>query len=92
MIGWYFDVVVGFLIRTVIRFVKILAVYLPLVLIHPAIAGLDACRYRWTSMPFALVHPGALLLYGALALIVWALVVNPFAEASVRINWTQPSL
>jgi len=23
MIGWYFDIVVGFLIRTVIRFVKI---------------------------------------------------------------------
>ena len=69
------------------RFDKIfLAVYLPLVLIHPAIAGLDACRYRWTSMPFALVYPGVLLLYGALALIVWALVVNPFAEASVRIQ------
>jgi len=69
------------------RFDKIfLAVYLPLILIHPAIAGLDACRYRWTSMPFALVYPGVLLLYGALALIVWALVVNPFAEASVRIQ------
>jgi len=69
------------------RFDKIfLAVYLPLVLIHPAIAGLDACRYRWTSIPFAFVYPGVLLLYGALALIVWALVVNPFAEASVRIQ------
>ena len=37
-------------------------------------------------MPFALVYPGVILLYGALALIAWALVVNPFAEASVRIQ------
>ena len=69
------------------RFDKIfIAIFMPLVLIHPAVAGLDACRYHWTSMAFAFVYPGVLLMCGALALIAWVLVVNPFAESTVRIQ------
>jgi protein-S-isoprenylcysteine O-methyltransferase Ste14 len=69
------------------RFDKIfIAAFMPLVLIHPAVAGLDVCRYHWTSMTFAFVYPGVLLLCGASAMITWVLVVNPFAESTVRIQ------
>jgi protein-S-isoprenylcysteine O-methyltransferase Ste14 len=62
------------------------AVFLPLVYLQPLIAGLDAVRFRWSSMPFWLVFPGALLFLLSLALIGWSLAVNRFAENSVRIQ------
>lgn len=69
------------------RFDKIiLAIYLPLVLIQPAVAGLDAGRYHWSSMPFALVYVGMILFAPAMVLIAWVMTVNPYAEASVRIQ------
>jgi protein-S-isoprenylcysteine O-methyltransferase Ste14 len=69
------------------RFDKIfMAVYLPLVLLQPAVAGLDAVRFRWTSMPFALVYVGAVLFVASLVVLTWAMVVNPYAETSVRIQ------
>jgi len=63
-----------------------LAVYLPLVFLQPALAGLDAVRFRWSSMPFVFVYVGSILLTLAMALIAWVMVVNPFAETSVRIQ------
>ena len=40
------------------RFDKIfMAVYLPLVLLQPAVAGLDAVRFRWSSLPSLLFTP-----------------------------------
>jgi len=63
-----------------------LAAYLPLTLIQPAVAGLDAGRYRWSSMSFSFVYVGSFLYVAAVALIGWVLVVNPFAETSVRIQ------
>lgn len=69
------------------RFDKIfLAAFLPLVMIQPAVAGLDAVRYRWSSMPFGLVYAGAILFAPASALIAWTLAVNRFAETTVRIQ------
>ena len=69
------------------RFDKIfLAIYVPLLLIQPAVAGLDNGRYHWSSMPLAFVYVGALIFVLALTLITWVLVVNPFAETSVRIQ------
>jgi protein-S-isoprenylcysteine O-methyltransferase Ste14 len=62
------------------------AAYLPLVFIQPAIAGLDVVRFQWTSMPFGLVYVGAIAFMLAMALIAWVLCVNPFAEATVRIQ------
>ncbi len=63
-----------------------LAIYLPIVFIHPVVAGLDAVRYHWSSMPFAFVYVGAILFTVAMVLIAWVMVVNPFAESSVRIQ------
>jgi protein-S-isoprenylcysteine O-methyltransferase Ste14 len=69
------------------RFDKIfLAIYGPLISIQPALAGLDAGRYHWTSLPFGFVYVGSILFAGALALITWVMVVNPFAEKTVRIQ------
>ncbi len=69
------------------RFDKIfLAIYGPLITIQPAVAGLDAGRYHWTSLPFGFVYAGSTLFAAALALITWVMVVNPFAEKTVRIQ------
>lgn len=59
---------------------------LPLVFIQPAVAGLDAVRFRWSSMPFGLVYVGAAVFTLAMALIAWTLAVNRFAETTVRIQ------
>jgi protein-S-isoprenylcysteine O-methyltransferase Ste14 len=63
-----------------------LAIYVPLISIQPIIGGLDAGRYRWTSMPFGFVYVGTILFAVAMVLITWVMVVNPFAESSVRIQ------
>jgi protein-S-isoprenylcysteine O-methyltransferase Ste14 len=69
------------------RFDKIfMALYLPLVLLHPAIAGLDAVRFRWSSLPFAFMYVGAAMFVTSLVVIGWVMVVNPYAETSVRIQ------
>ncbi|HUK46918.1 MAG TPA: isoprenylcysteine carboxylmethyltransferase family protein [Terriglobales bacterium] len=52
----------------------------------PAVAGLDAVRFRWSSMSFVAVYPGAILFWLAAAAMTWALVVNPYAESTVRIQ------
>jgi len=63
-----------------------LAIYLPLIFIQPALAGLDAVRFRWSSMPFATVYAGIALYVIATAIIGWTMTVNPFAESTVRIQ------
>lgn len=59
---------------------------LPLVFLQPLVAGLDAERFRWSSMPFGWVYVGAALFAPAVALIAWTLAVNRFAETTVRIQ------
>ena len=63
-----------------------LAIYVPLELLQPILAGLDAVRFGWSSMPFATVYTGLVLLGMGLALFAWTLVVNPYAETTVRIQ------
>jgi len=57
-----------------------------LVFVQAGVAGVDAVRYGWSSMPAGLAYVGAMLLVLALGLIGWTLRVNRFAEASVRIQ------
>jgi len=64
----------------------ILSIYLPLTFLQPILAGLDAVRFRWSAMPFATVYVGLCLLAIALIPITWVLLVNPYAETSVRIQ------
>ncbi len=69
------------------RFDKIfLAICLPLLVAQPVLAGLDAVHFRWSSMPFGFVYPGSVLFALGMALMTWALAVNPFAESTVRIQ------
>jgi protein-S-isoprenylcysteine O-methyltransferase Ste14 len=69
------------------RFDKIfMALYLPLVLLHPAIAGLDVVRFHWSSMPFAFMYVGAAMFVTSLVVVGSVMVVNPYAETSVRIQ------
>jgi len=51
-----------------------------------AVAGMDAERFHWSSMPFALVYIGMLIFVMAISVITWSLSVNRFAERSVRIQ------
>ncbi|MGO9088557.1 MAG: methyltransferase family protein [Candidatus Sulfotelmatobacter sp.] len=63
-----------------------MAIYIPLILLHPAVAGLDAVRFHWSSIPFAFVYVGAAMFVAAVLLIGWVMVLNPYAETSVRIQ------
>jgi protein-S-isoprenylcysteine O-methyltransferase Ste14 len=63
-----------------------LAAMLPLATVQPLIAGMDAVRFRWTSLAFEWVYPGAALFASAMALVGWALAVNRHAETTVRIQ------
>lgn len=59
---------------------------LPLYFAQPVVAGLDAVRFRWTSMPFGTVYIGLSFLILGMGLVTWAMTVNPFAETTVRIQ------
>ncbi len=70
-----------------LRFDKVfISAFLPLVYLQMLVGGLDAVRFRWSSMPVWAVYSGALLFLLSLALIGWSLAVNRFAENSVRIQ------
>jgi protein-S-isoprenylcysteine O-methyltransferase Ste14 len=69
------------------RFDKILlAVYMPFAMTQPALAALDAVRFRWSSMPFAFAYLGAVLYFLSMTLVGWVLSMNPYAETSVRVQ------
>jgi protein-S-isoprenylcysteine O-methyltransferase Ste14 len=64
----------------------VLPLYLPLMITQPAIAALDAVRYRWSSMPFSTVYTGLALFAAAIFFIASTMAANPWAEATVRIQ------
>jgi protein-S-isoprenylcysteine O-methyltransferase Ste14 len=60
--------------------------FLPLMVIYPLLAGLDAVRFSWAPLPAWTVWPGAPLFLVGSALTTWSLVVNRHAEGTVRIQ------
>jgi protein-S-isoprenylcysteine O-methyltransferase Ste14 len=52
----------------------------------PIITGLDIGRYDWSNLGQSYLILGYVLLGGSSVLINWAMVVNPFFEATVRIQ------
>lgn len=62
------------------------ALLFPLYFAQPVVAGLDAVRFRWTSMPFHAVYVGVAFLVLGMGLVTWAMMVNPYAETTVRIQ------
>lgn len=61
-------------------------ILLPLLYCLPLIAGLDAVRFRWSSVPLVFAYVGVFLFVLAMLVITWASSVNPFAESTVRIQ------
>jgi protein-S-isoprenylcysteine O-methyltransferase Ste14 len=62
------------------------ALYTPLVFLLPLVAGLDAVRFRWSSLPFATLYVGAALYVLGTVPAAWAMAVNPYLEQTVRIQ------
>lgn len=62
------------------------AVFIPLMVVYPLLAGVDAVRFSWAPLPALTVWPGILLFLVGSALTTWALVVNRHAEGTVRIQ------
>jgi protein-S-isoprenylcysteine O-methyltransferase Ste14 len=60
--------------------------YVPLLFVLPAVAGLDAVRFGWTSFGFETVWAGVVLHLLGTTPVVWAMVENPFLEVQVRIQ------
>jgi protein-S-isoprenylcysteine O-methyltransferase Ste14 len=61
--------------------------FLPLTYLQIAVAGCDAVRFRWLPLPFWCALPGMFLFLAAMGLIAWPILVNRFAEATVRIQF-----
>ncbi len=64
----------------------VMAIFLPLSYLQPAVAGLDNARFGWWPIPAVAVFPGLILFALAIALLAWAMAVNRFAESTVRIQ------
>ena len=60
--------------------------FIPLMVVYPLLAGLDAVRFSWAPLPAWTVWPGVILFLLGSALTTWALVVNRHAEGTVRIQ------
>ena len=64
----------------------LLMLFLPVTLAIPVIAGLDAVRYRWSSLPSWLVYAGITLHTVGDVFLLWTMVVNPFLEKTIRVQ------
>lgn len=60
--------------------------FLPLALIYPALAGMDAVRFSWAPLPQWTAYPGAFLFIVSSLWGTWTMVVNRHAESTVRIQ------
>jgi len=63
-----------------------IVIYTPLVFVLPLVAGFDAVRFHWSSLPFATLYAGAALFVLGIGATIWAMAVNPFLEETVRIQ------
>ena len=55
-------------------------------LVVPAVAGLDVGRFHWSSLDILSAIVGFLLFIVSAILIDWAMVTNPYFESTVRIQ------
>ena len=59
---------------------------LMVMLVVPAVAGLDVGRFQWSSISIHFAVVGFVLYFFSSVLINWAMIVNPHFEATVRIQ------
>ena len=62
------------------------ALFIPLMVVYPLLAGIDAIRFTWAALPEWTIWPGVVLLLAGSAFTTWSLVVNRHAEGTVRIQ------
>ncbi len=62
------------------------ALWLALALVTPVVAGLDAVRYRWSTLPWSFFYGGLAVLIPASFFANWAMVENEHFEQFVRIQ------
>lgn len=60
--------------------------FTPVFLAIYIVAGFEAVRFEWSTMPTWLWAPGLALWLAGNALLTWAMGVNPFFEKTVRIQ------
>jgi protein-S-isoprenylcysteine O-methyltransferase Ste14 len=65
---------------------RFMSIFFPLTLVQPLAAGLDAARFRSLPMPQWTIVAGAALYLLSMAIICSALLANPFAETTVRLQ------
>ena len=63
-----------------------IALFTPCFLSIYVIAGFDAVRFEWSTMPCSLWFPGLALWLTGNTLVTWSMGVNPFFEKTVRIQ------
>jgi protein-S-isoprenylcysteine O-methyltransferase Ste14 len=60
--------------------------WLTLAVVTPVVAGLDAVRFRWSTLPSSLFYVGLAVVTLASLFATWAMVENEFFEQLVRIQ------
>lgn len=70
--------------RDNLRLLRLLALFVSGA--HWIVAGLDAGRFHWTRLPFALQIAGLIAVAAAFAMWRWAMRVNPFFSTAVRLQ------
>ena len=60
--------------------------WLALALVTPVVAGLDAVRFRWSTLPSSSFYVGLVVLVLASVFANWAMVENKYFEQFVRIQ------
>ncbi len=63
-----------------------LPLFLFAVLAIPIVAGLDAVRYAWALVPSGMIWPGIIIHVAGDAFMLWAMVVNPHLEGTIRVQ------
>lgn len=64
----------------------LLTFFLVVSLTIPVVAGLDAVRFGWSSLPLWCICLGIALHASGDAFVLWTMAVNPFAEKTVRVQ------
>jgi len=64
----------------------ILSVYFPLLLLQLPVAGLEVVRFHRPPLPVWTVYAGIVMLAFASGMLAWVMIVNRFAEPTVRIQ------
>jgi len=64
----------------------LLTLLLPATLAIPVAAGLDAVRCQWSRLPMWGMYLGIVLHAAGDAFLLWAMIVNPYLEKTVRIQ------